>query len=143
MKRNKPAITFSRHSDEWETPQALFDGLNLEFGFTIDVCATKKNTKCKRYFTEQGFSLVRPWDGEVCWMNPPYSQVDLWIKKAYEESRRPFNPAVVVCLVYARTDTVWFHKYALKGEIRFLKGRLTFSGASDRAPAPSMLVIFR
>lgn len=37
---------FSSASDEWETPQALFDELNKEFHFTLDVCATEKNRKC-------------------------------------------------------------------------------------------------
>ena len=74
-------------------------------------------------------------------MNPPYGrQIINWIKKAYEESREKYCD-VVVCLLPARTDTKWFHEYCLKGEIRFIRGRLYFSNAG-RAPFPSMIVIF-
>mgnify|MGYP002404017161 CR=1 FL=1 len=57
-------------------------------------------------------------------MNPPYGrEIGKWMKKAYESS---LNGATVVCLVPARTDTKWWHKYAMKGEVRFVKGRLKF-----------------
>ena len=32
--------------------------------------------------------------------------------------------AIVVGFVPTRTDTAWWHDYSLKGEIRFLRGRL-------------------
>lgn len=47
-------------------------------------------------------------------------------------------------LLFSRTDTRWFHKYIYHhAEIRFIKGRLKFSGAKNSAPFPSMIVIFR
>ena len=47
-------------------------------------------------------------------------------------------------LLPARTDTQWFHEYCLRGEIRFLRGRLCFNDQRlKRAPFPSMIVIFR
>ena len=49
---------------------------------------------------------------------------------------------IVVCLVPARTDTKWFQDYCLKGEVRFIRGRLTFEGAKNPAPFPSAIVIF-
>lgn len=39
------AVMFSSKSAEWETPQDLFDKLNEEFHFSLDVCATPENTK--------------------------------------------------------------------------------------------------
>lgn len=68
----------------WSTPQKFFDLLNDEFGFTLDVAATEKNTKCKRYFSL--FALEQDWSGHVFWMNPPYGRgIDVysWVKKAY------------------------------------------------------------
>lgn len=62
---------YSSASDEWETPQELFEALDGEFHFTLDVCATKANAKCRRFFTEQDDGLAQEWSG-VCWMNPPY-----------------------------------------------------------------------
>ena len=47
-------------------------------------------------------------------------------------------------LIPARTDTRWFHNFIYnRAEIRFIKGRLRFSGSSVNAPFPSMIVIFR
>ena len=43
-------LMFSSRSDEWETPQWLFDELNKEFGFEIDVAASDENHKCDIYF---------------------------------------------------------------------------------------------
>ena len=41
-------LMFSSKSDLWETPQDLFDKLNAEFRFTLDVCATADTAKCLR-----------------------------------------------------------------------------------------------
>ena len=74
-------------------------------------------------------------------MNPPYGrEIAKWMRKAFEESR---NGATVVCLVPARTDAGWWHDYAMRGEIRFIRGRLRFSGSSVNAPFPSAVVVFR
>lgn len=56
-------IIFSRESDEWSTPQELFDKLNEEFKFTLDPCATAENAKCKRYFTAEQNGLLQDWGG--------------------------------------------------------------------------------
>ena len=78
---------FSSATDEWETPQWLFDKLNTEFNFELDVCASHENAKCLRYFTKAENGLVQEWRG-VCWMNPPYGrEIGLWVQKAYESSR--------------------------------------------------------
>ena len=124
---------------EWETPQWFFDKLNAQFKFNLDVCATPDNAKCKRYFTKDDDGLQRKWTG-TCWMNPPYGrEIKQWMKKAYEES---LHGATVVCLVPARTDTAWWHDYAMKGKIRFIRGRLKFGGHKNSAPFPSAIVIF-
>jgi len=132
---------FTSKDYEWETPQDFFDELNKEFHFHLDPCATRKNSKCGVYFDKEIDGLKQTWHGNV-FMNPPYGRKIInWVKKAYEESRKE-DCDVVVCLLPARTDTKWFHDYCLKGEIRFIRGRLYFSNA-DRAPFPSMIVIFR
>lgn len=129
-------------SMEWETPQDLFDKLNSEFHFTLDVCASPGNAKCSKYYTKEIDGLKQSWGSECCYMNPPYGlPIREWIRKAYEESLRG---ATVVCLLPTRTDTGWFHDYAMKGEIRFLRGRLKFGKNSKQSSTfPSMIVIFR
>jgi len=147
---------FTSKSNEWETPQELFDGLDKEFNFDLDPCATKENAKCSIYYTKEEDGLAQNWnivdlgirfEINSVFMNPPYGrEIGKWVEKAYKESRRSTSRtygATVVCLLPARTDTKWFHDYCLKGEIRWIKGRLRFVGAKNSAPFPSMIVIFR
>ena len=137
----KKNVHFSSETAEWETPQSFFDALNDEFGFTRDVCATIDNTKCGFYFGTGDDGLIQDWTFDVCWMNPPYGRtIGKWVKKAYESS---LQGATVVCLLPSRTDTAWWHDYAIKGEVRFLRGRLKFSGHKNSAPFPSAVVIFK
>lgn len=137
----KMNVHFSSKKVEWETPLWFFDQLNAEFGFTTDVCALPENAKCKTFFTPEMDGLAQSWTG-VCWMNPPYGrEIGHWMKKAFESSKG--GGATVVCLVPARTDTAWWHDFAVKGEIRFHRGRLKFGGHSNSAPFPSAVVIFR
>lgn len=133
---------YSSASVEWSTPQDVFDKLNSEFHFTLDVAATPENAKCERYYTKAEDGLKMPWGGSV-WCNPPYGrEIGLWVKKAYESAHE--SGSVVVMLIPARTDTKWFHDYVLhRAEIRFIAGRLKFGGAKNSAPFPSMVVIFR
>ncbi len=68
---------------EWPTPQHVFDTLDAEFHFTLDVCANADNHKCERYFDEATDGLKQDWQGEVCWMNPPYGRpISQWVRKA-------------------------------------------------------------
>ena len=129
---------FSSKTDLWETPQDFFDKLNEEFHFQTDVCALSENAKCKRFYTPEQDGLVQEWSGS-CWCNPPYGrQIGKWVRKASE------SKATTVMLIPARTDTAWFHDYIYgKAEVRFVRGRLKFSGAEHNAPFPCMVVIFR
>lgn len=130
----------SRGSD-WSTPQDLYDKLNEEFRFTLDVCASDWNKKHENYFNEEQDGLTQDWGNNVCWMNPPYGKVlNDWMKKAYESN------TTVVCLVPSATDTAWWHDYAMKGEIRFLRGRPRFvtpEGTWQQTFSPSVVVVFR
>lgn len=134
-------LMFSSKTDLWSTPQDLFDELNKEFNFDIDVCALPENAKCERYFSPQIDGLSQKWEG-VCWCNPPYGrEIGKWVEKAYNSAK--FGGAVVVMLLPARTDTKWFHNFIYNiAEIRFIKGRLKFGNAENSAPFPSMIVIF-
>lgn len=128
---------------DWETPPEIFDPLDQEFGFTLDVCATEQTAKCARYFTEADDALTQDWTG-VCWMNPPYgTDVGRWVAKACSSAEAG---ATVVGLLYARTDTRWFHEYVYhKAEIRFVQGRVSFLKNGQRvgtSPAPSIVVIW-
>ena len=132
---------YSSAKDDWETPRDLYDLLDREFHFDLDACASQGNAKCARYYTDDDDALIQNWGGAV-FMNPPYGrQIGKWIRKAYEESQ--LNATVVVCLIPSRTDTAWWHDYVMRGDIRFLRGRLRFSDSAGSAPFPSAVVIFR
>lgn len=131
---------FSSKTEEWATPWEVFREWDYTFHFTLDVCATRQNAKCARYFTKADDGLSRSWAGEVAWMNPPYGrEIIRWMHKAYNESRH----ATIVALVPSRTDTAWWHDYAMRGEIRFLRGRIRFVGAKHPAPFPSAIITFK
>lgn len=132
---------YSSNTDQWETPQDLFDELDAEFHFDLDVCALPENAKCPDYYTPEQDGLSQSWDG-TCWCNPPYGrQIGKWVRKGLLSS---FDGATVVMLLPARTDTRWFHDYILnRAEVRFLRGRLKFGGGENCAPFPSMIVVFR
>ncbi len=134
------SVHFSQESDEWETPKWLYSSLHKEFGFTLDPCATDENAKCDNWYTMTENGLLKDWGKDAVFMNPPYSGVSAWMRKAYGAAQ---EGATVICLIPARTDTAWWHDYAMKGEIRLLRGRLKFGDAKNSAPFPSAVVVFR
>jgi phage N-6-adenine-methyltransferase len=143
LKPAKPCLSralFTSARGDWETPPALFQALDREFAFTLDVCASRHNRKCRRHFTPEVNGLRQRWRG-ACWMNPPYGRaIGAWVCKALEES---LKGATVVCLLPARTDTAWWHRWVMKAqEIRLLRGRVQFVGAPAAAPFPSAVAIF-
>lgn len=135
-------ILFSHKSDEYATPQSLFDELNAEFSFNLDPCATKENHKCEDFYTIEQDGLSHDWEGRCVFCNPPYSRIAQWVRKCYEEAKKPNT--TVVMLIPARTDTRYFHDYIYHhAEIRFIKGRLRFNDEKKGAPFPSMVVIYK
>jgi len=131
----------SSDSVEWETPDAFFDRLDEEFGFEVDVCATKDNAKCDIYFTPEVDGLAQSWGGLTIWCNPPYGKdIGKWIRKCADHGAKG---GVAVMLIHARTDTKWFHDLVVPNatEIRFVKGRLKFSNKGS-APFPSLVAVF-
>ena len=114
---------FTSRSDEWRTPPELFEALDAQFGFTLDPCATAENAKCNRFFTKADDGLAQDWAGETVFVNPPYSAVKDWMRKVTDQHRA--HDITVVTLTPARTDTRWFHSYALQASaLWFLRGRL-------------------
>lgn len=143
----------SSATDDWATPQATFDELNQEFGFVLDPCASSTNRKCSEWFgldhpnpllrdgLKQDWATVADSLGGAVFMNPPYGRdINTWVAKASEEAAKGIT---VVCLLPARTDTRWFHKYCIHHECRFIKGRLKFGAATASAPFPSVIVVMR
>ncbi len=122
-------VHFMSLTDEWKTPASVYNKLNEEFNFDFDPCPLGGNID----------GLAISW-GKSNFVNPPYSQLKAWCKKAYDES---LLGKIVVMLIPSRTDTAAWHDYCMKAkEIRFIRGRLKFGDANNSAPFPSCVVIF-
>ena len=154
-------LMFSKQSDEWTTPLGLYDDLHREFDFQWDAAATQATSRTGSYCyfgPDHGTAeyrdalTVTPWrvlNRERFFLNPPYSRVREFIAKAHAEAQRG---ALVVCLVPSRTDTRWWHDHVWDDvrhcwrpgvEGRFLRGRLKFGAATNSAPFPSVVLVFR
>ena len=134
---------FSSNTNEWATPAKLFEDLDREFHFDLDPCSTNENAKCADHYTIEDDGLTKNWVGRNVFCNPPYGrELPKWVRKCYEESKKPNT--IVVMLIPARTDTSYFHEYIYHKakEIRFLRGRLHFNESKQGAPFPSMIVVF-
>ena len=107
---------FTSASVHWATPRAVFDALNDEFAFNFDPCPLGGLVD----------GLAQSWAGKRVYCNPPYGRgVGKWLAKACEAD-------LAVYLLPARTDTAWWHEYAMRAtEIRFLRGRLKFGDAKS------------
>jgi phage N-6-adenine-methyltransferase len=138
--------------DEWETPWPLFKVLMDEFKIDCDAAATYDNTCMrsgyigKEHNQGKGALGPHPWThfGSRFFLNPPHSQIDIFIRRAYVESQLG---AVVVCLIPARTETRWWHDCVMKAdEIRFIRGRIRFrlqgKPAKNTSTFPSCVVVF-
>ena len=131
---------FDRKQTVYETPPEIFGPLNNEFKFTLDVCAIPENAKCNKYFTPNENGLSKKWEG-VCWMNPPFGrEMKKWVKKAFEEWGQG---ATVVALLPARTNTLWWHDWVMKGEVRFIKGEVRFVGYKRGLWMPMAVVVWK
>jgi phage N-6-adenine-methyltransferase len=148
MLRNRaahPRKTPPWHSSktvEWTTPRSLFYELYDRYGpFDLDAAATAENALCPKFYTRADDALKQIWSGRV-WLNPPYSRMlGAWMRKAFFSARHTAD--IVVCLVPSRTDTKWWHLYAMRGQIQFIRGRLCFGNNTHPAPFPSAIVVFR
>lgn len=56
---------YTSSSEEWGTPQGLFNRLNEEFNFILDICASKENAKCHKYYTKEEDALKQEWGGAL------------------------------------------------------------------------------
>lgn len=75
---------YTSNSEEWATPQDIFDKLDAEFHFTLDPCSTDENAKCVKHFTKEQDGLLQDWGRETVFCNPPYGRsIWKWCKKCY------------------------------------------------------------
>lgn len=141
-------VHFSSEKLDYLTPPSLLDHLYEVFTFDLDPCSDqphhlRPNVRAAVHYTEVEDGLAMPWYGRTVFMNSPYGrQIGNWFNRAFEQVQND-NAENVVCLVPARTDTIWWQN-CIRGAsyVTFIKGRLKFSGHTNSAPFPSAIVIF-
>lgn len=142
--------------DDRATHPSLFDPLHQRFGFTLDVAASARNTKCPRYFDRATNGLLQPWAGETVWCNPPYSAIAPWVRKAWDEHGTA--DTIVMLLPANRTEQGWWMDLVepyrdqpgspltvefLRGRLRFIRADRDEIGPNERPPFGCCLLIWR
>lgn len=139
-KRGRTTEELGYDPDAWRTPEEIYQELNTEFGFKVDLFASAENAKCEVFFTAENNALEASWHvlPGPGFANPPYSKVEICLEKAYQESLLGFKS---VFLVKADTSTKWFRKYwKLASEVRF-RERIQFDpppGYPGKVGSPNM-----
>lgn len=117
--------------DEWRTPPFVFDYLNRQHQFDIDLAATSDNTLCERWYGRNSLDAVWHHQAYRGFLNPPYSNIDPWLEKARNEAVLGFT---TVCLMPAPNGEKVYHKhvFGVASEIMFIEGRLAFIGLDGK-----------
>ncbi len=116
------------------TPPDFMEHVYAAFGeIDIDPCGHALSpVRARRRIlqSEGGDGLVESWSGRLAFVNPPFSELLKWLRRAHEQWTSG-NVETVVCLIPVRTDSAWFHStlsadahiYLLQGRVRFLDPR--------------------
>lgn len=148
----------------WATPRALFQDLERRFagpdGFMLDAAAEATNAKAPYYFDEELDALNRDWTitpearrmfefsparDIAVYCNPPYEEIEPWVRKALAEVQRG-SCRLVCMLVPARVDQIWWQDVVkpFAWHIEFVDGRVHFDpppGVKARAPFEASAVV--
>lgn len=121
----------SRTSDDYYTPQWVFDALGLTFD--IDVASPPEgpwHTPCKTFFTQEDDGLLQSWQGTV-WMNPPYSNPGPWVAKWLAHA----NGCALVPFIKSKWfQTLWDHDDTRFAYIRVIKFERIEKTMPNQAP---------
>lgn len=129
------------------TPPEFLAKIHDAFGdIDVDPCGHAQSPVAARHrilLEKGGNGLADDWSGGLAFVNPPFSQMLRWLRRAHEQWTCG-NIRRLVCLVPARTDSRWFHEtLRADADIFFLQGRVRFldlRGRSQHTPFALMLV---
>ncbi len=124
FKRRRSGLVHERCGGPTEcyTPAWLFEALRIEFD--LDPCSPGPLLvpwiPARAHYTKAENGLTQPWHGRV-WMNPPYGPgIDRWLERFCAHRNG-------IALIFARTNTQWFHRYASRADaVCFTRGRIAF-----------------
>ena len=154
----------------WETPKEgpignsdfIVADLVEKYKLQIDVCCTPENRvkQCPAFFSlDVGIdALKQKWilNG---WMNPPYDEQEIWVRKAISSVIE--NKITMVCLLRVDTSIIYFRNLVMgidrvgfpvdigcHRELHFIEGRIKYwennmpRPPHDRPPFASCLTIY-
>jgi phage N-6-adenine-methyltransferase len=131
-----------------------FAPLHERFRFTIDAAASESNARLPRFWTVDDDALEQSWRGERVWCNPPYSDIETWVRKAWQEHHAGCT-LIVMLLPANRTEQGWWQRRVemprrrceldvefLSGRMRFIRPNAVIGPKGDRPPFGCCLVIW-
>jgi hypothetical protein len=125
--------------DSYQTPEWMKQYPATEFRWDYDPCPFNPTYNPAK----DGDGLLTDWSGKIVYCNPPYSNIEPWVRKAIA------SKCTTIFLLPCRSDTAWFRLFLdAKVEIRFLKKRVDFiaadgSGEKKHPAEASLLVVVR
>ena len=140
--------------DDRATTNEVFGPLHDRFSFTLDVAASEGNAKLPRYFDIEVDGLSQSWEGARVWCNPPYSDIQPWLEKAWAETE---TEIVVMILPANRTEQSWWQDMVepyrdragsplttefVRGRTRFIAPNAESVGTNERPPFGCVLLIW-
>jgi transcriptional regulator with XRE-family HTH domain len=129
------------------TPAEFMENIYTAFGeVDLDPCGHVLSPVVARrriLLGEGGDGLADAWSGRLAFVNPPYSELLKWLRRAHDQWQAG-KVETVVCLVPVRTDSALFHQtlsadadlFLLQGRVRFLDPR----GKGQQTPFSLMVL---
>lgn len=117
--------------DLWSTPSELVAWMEIEYGdYDIDAAASKENAVCEKFYSKETNCLKRWWgSNKHIWLNPPYSNITPFVKKAIEQMEH--NNQIDI-LLPCDTSTGWFYEAQQRAaEIIWITGEVYQDGGIE------------
>jgi phage N-6-adenine-methyltransferase len=145
-----------RSKQDYCTPPEFLDALKNKLAiprFWCDLAASKENAVAEWFYTQEDDALKQDWNAATCnffvprfhpgewaFCNPPYANIRPWAMKAYTESAKG---AQIAMLTPASVGANWWADYVQDGAYTlFLNGRLTFTGETTPYPKDSAILLW-
>lgn len=145
MKSKQLDLYKGKRSDEWQTPNFLWEWLNFIYRFQFDLAASQTNKKVDNYFSKKNNALIHNWSfiQGYSWMNPPFSLAEEFFKKA-SESKNP----IVAIYKCSNMETKTWQKYILPHAlVHVLDKRVNYEIPNEPkrngVPFASALILYR
>lgn len=129
------------NGDLWRTPQQVIDYIESRFGeIKVDLCASEDGHVCKFYLDvgdnflsdDALFSMDGAIElGDLCWMNPPYSNPLPFVQQAIKWSQAGY---AVAGILNNDSSTKWFVELEKNAQLLMpiTGGRIAFVGADGQ-----------